>query len=258
MKMMQKGEILKRIYDTVFEESDRFPIQDVRIGIGYVGVRVWDDRLGLAALLLNELPPECSRFAEAGTLMNAPASELVRYLVDGTNPLEKALGLATANALLRPDVNEKKEEDAIVLMKLTPEDRVAMVGLFPPLVSRIEATGATLSVLERNPARMAPTGEKERRAILASCTVAVITATSLLNDTLEDVLGALGNPRHVAILGPSTPLCMEVFSGTPVTHLGGAVAPYTRRVLQILSEGGGTPQMRPHLWFVNLLKEKET
>jgi len=251
---MKKGEILQRLHDKVFEEADMFPVQEVRIGIGYVGVRVWDDRLGLAALLLNELPPGCSRMDGAGTLMNAPASRLVAYLVEGKNPLEKALGLAAANAILRPDLAEKKEEDAISLMKLTPQDRVAMVGFFPPLVPKIEATGAALSVIERDPARMAVKGKRETRNILKACTVAVITATSLLNDTLEETLGALGHPRHVAVLGPSTPLCLDIFSGTPVTHLGGAVSPYTRKIMQIIGEGGGTPEMRPHLWFVNLLK----
>lgn len=254
---MKKGEILKRLHEKVFEEADTSPVQDVRIGIGYVGVRIWDDRLGLAALLLNDLPPGCSRMAGAGALMNAPASRLVSYLVEGKNPLEKALGLAAANAVLRPDIAEKKEEDSLALMKLTPEDRVAMVGLFHPLVSKIEATGAALSVIERDPSRMAVMGKREQKKILKSCTVAIITATSLLNDTMEETLGALGKPRHVAVLGPSTPLSMEIFSGTPVTHLGGAVSPYTRKIMQIIGEGGGTPQMRPHLWFVNLLKGRD-
>ncbi len=254
---MKKGEILKRLHKKVFDEADMFPIQEVRIGIGYVGVRVLDDRLGLAALLLNELPPGCSRRADAGTLMNAPASRLVTYLVEGKNPLEKALGLAAANAILRPDLAERKEEDTLTLMMLTPQDRVAMVGFFPPLVPKIQATGAALSIIERDPSRMAVVGKREKKNILKTCTVAVITATSLLNDTLEETLGSLGKPRHVAILGPSTPLCMEIFSGTPVTHLGGAVSPYTRKILQIIGEGGGTPEMRPHLWFVNLLKGRD-
>ncbi len=254
---MQKGDLRKRLHDQVMNEAGNVQIQEVRIGIGYIGVRVWDDRLGLAALPLRELSPHCSRFADAGKLVNAPASDLTRFLAEGTTPLEKALGLAAANAILRPDITEKKEEDAIALMNLTPSDRVAMVGLFPPLVRKIGATGATLSIIERNPARMAVVDEKERREILASCTVAVITATSLINDTLEETLEALGDPRHTVILGPSTPLCLEIFEGTAVRHLGGAVAPYTRRVLQIISEGGGTPEMRPHLWFVNLLKEME-
>jgi uncharacterized protein (DUF4213/DUF364 family) len=88
---------------------------------------------------------------------------------------------------------------------------------------------------------------------LKECTVAIITATALLNDTLEEVLNGLGNPRHVAILGPSTPLCPEIFHDTPVNHLGGARVRDAEKVMQIISEGGGTPAMRPYLRFVNLL-----
>lgn len=83
--------------------------------------------------------------------------------------------------------------------------------------------------------------------------MAIITATTLLNDTIEEVLNSLGNPRHVAILGPSTPLCPVIFQNTPVTHLGGAVIRDTNKVMQIISEGGGTRAMRPYLRFVNLL-----
>ena len=127
-----------------------------------------------------------------------------------------------------------------------------MVGLFTPMVPKIEATGAKLTVIERNPARLAVLDKKESGRILKECTVAIITATALLNDTLEEVLNGLGNPRHVAILGPSTPLCPEIFQGTPVNHLGGAAVRDTKKVMQIISEGGGTPAMRPYLRFVNL------
>jgi uncharacterized protein (DUF4213/DUF364 family) len=133
---------------------------------------------------------------------------------------------------------------------------VAMVGLFTPMVPKIEATGVKLSVIERNPIRMAVLDKKETGRILNECTVAIITATTLLNDTLEEILNSLGNPRHVAILGPSTPLCPEIFQGTSVSHLGGSVIRDARKVMQIVSEGGGTPAMRPYLQFVNILLPK--
>jgi len=254
---MKKGDMLRRLHGKVFDEVNRFSIQDVRIGLGYVGVRTGEDRLGLAALLLNDLPPGCSRMAGAGTFTNAPASRLTEYLVEGKNPLEKALGLAAANAVLHPGADEKEEEDTLSLINLTPQDRVAMVGFFPPLVPKIKATGAALSVIERNPSRTAVLGKKEQEEALKSCTVAIITATTLLNDTLEETLGALGRPRHVALLGPSTPLCLDLFPDTPITHLGGAVALDAHRILQIIGEGGGTPEMRPHLRFINLLKGRD-
>jgi hypothetical protein len=45
----------------------------------------------------------------------------------------------------------------------------------------------------------------------------------------------------------------EIFSDTPVTHLGGAAVVDFRHVMQIISEGGGTPALRAYLRFVNLV-----
>ncbi|MEN6318917.1 MAG: DUF364 domain-containing protein [Syntrophaceae bacterium] len=250
--MLPTGEIACRLRDIVSKKSENRVIKDVRFGLSYVGVRLDNHFIGLAALLLHELPPGCSVVPDAGTFAGARASFLLKKLVDGKNPLEKALGLAAANAVLQP-FTSYDERDSLAIMNLTPDDHVAMVGLFSPMISKVEATGAKLSVIERDPARMAVLDKKEADKILKECTVAIITATTILNNTLEEVLNSLGNPRHVAVLGPSTPLCSEIFQDTPVTHLGGAVVRDTDKVMQIISEGGGTRTMRPYLRFVNIL-----
>jgi Uncharacterized conserved protein len=250
--MIPPGEIAQRLHDIVSHKGENLIVEDVRFGLSYVAVRLDVQRMGLAALLLHELPPGCSVFPEAGKLAGAKALALLNNLIEDRNPLEKALGLATANAILHTACIED-ERDSLSIMKLTPYDRVAMVGLFTPMVPKIEATGASLSVIERDPTRMAVLDKKESDRILKECTVAIITATTLLNDTLEEVLNGLGNPRHVAVLGPSTPLCPEIFQDTPVNHLGGAIVRDANKVMQIISEGGGTRAMRPYLRFVNLL-----
>jgi len=56
----------------------------------------------------------------------------------------------------------------------------------------------------------------------------------------------------VALIGPSTPLCGEVFRDTPVTHLGGSAVADPAGVLEVIARGGGTPEMRPRLRFVNI------
>ena len=249
--MLPRGEIARRLFDSVFYRGASAVIEEVRIGLGNVGVRLDEGRVGLAALLLHELPAVCSVFPDAGKLAGSKARSLLSNIIEGQNPLTKALGLTAANAILSAASGED-ERDSLSIMKLLPEDHVAMVGLFTPMVPKIEATGAKLTVIERNPARLAVLDKKESGRILKECTVAIITATALLNDTLEEVLNGLGNPRHVAILGPSTPLCPEIFQGTPVNHLGGAAVRDTKKVMQIISEGGGTPAMRPYLRFVNL------
>jgi len=231
--------------------ADRM-VEDVRIGLGYVGVALEGGGLGVSALLRNELAGGCTTFPGAGTLRGRQAWDLLSFLVSGKNTLQKAIGLAAANALIEPEKTE--EGDSIDLMKLTPRDRVAMVGLFRPLVKRIRTTGAELDIIERDESRIPLQHAGTVSDLLARCTVAIITATSLLNDTLDGILRDLGAPRHVVILGPSTPLCMEVFNDSPVTHLGGSIVGDRDRLMQIISEGGGTPEMRSCLRFVNITR----
>jgi uncharacterized protein len=250
--MLHRGEIARRLFDIVFHRGKNAMVEEVRIGLGYAGVRLDDRRMGLAAMLLHELPAGCSAFRDAGRLAGSNTTSLLTNLIEGQDPLRKALGLAAANAILHAEFGED-ERDSLSIMKLMPEDHVAMVGLFTPMVPKIEATGAKLTVIERNPARLTVLDKKDSDKTLKECTVAIITATALLNDTLEEVLNGLGKPRHVAILGPSTPLLPEIFQGIPVHHLGGAVVRDNGKVMQIISEGGGTPAMRPYLRFVNLL-----
>ncbi|MDD5724381.1 MAG: DUF364 domain-containing protein [Syntrophales bacterium] len=249
--MMQTGDISRHIHESVDDRSRDLQVEEVRIGLGYVGVMLEGGRTGLAAVLRHELRSGCSTLGRAGTLAGSGASELLDLLVTGTTPLEKTLGLATANALLCPDA-EGEEQDSIALMGLTSGDRVAMVGYFGPLEERIKKTGAKLQIIENDPHRMEEIPDREGRdSILEECSVAIITATSILNDTIEGLLNGLGSPRHVTILGPSTPLCAEAFAKTPVTHLGGSAIRDHRKVMQIISEGGGTPKMRPYLRFMD-------
>jgi uncharacterized protein (DUF4213/DUF364 family) len=240
--VLQTNEIAGRLHRRLLGESRRCTVEDVRIGGSYIVVVLTGGRVGLAARLREF----------AGTQIEIPgtavcgkrADALLTHLVSGTGAVERALGLATANALIHPPA-PAEEEDTISLMGLRAGEQVAMVGLFRPIVSRIEATGVILSVIERD------TPVKERRDILGACDVAIITATTLLNGTLEGILSELGRPRHVALIGPSTPLCEEIFRGSPVTHLGGSAIVDAAGLLRVVSEGGGTPAMRPYLRFVN-------
>lgn len=255
--MIQMGDISRHIHKCLSDRAGDLQVEEVRIGLGYVGVMLDGDRMGVAAVLRHELAPGCSTIGKAGRLAGSGASELLNLLVAGAHPLERALGLATANALLCPHPDVEEDQDSIALMGLTPGDRVAMVGYFGPLVNRIKKTGAELQIIERDPRRTGEIPDRtERDRILAECSVAIITATSILNGTIEEILNGLGSPRHVTILGPSTPLCEEVFARTPVTHLGGSVIRDPRKVMQIISEGGGTPHMRPHLRFIDRTIER--
>ena len=251
--MLKPAIILNRLYHC-FESSAKVrQIADLRIGLSYVGIKLDNGSVGLAAVLPESSARGCTVLKEAGTYVGSPAAETLKYLVDVKDALRRAIGVATANALVLPEKGKTEDREATTYLNLQPGEKVAMVGLFAPLVERIRSTGATLTVVEKNPERLEVLSADEKQKALKNCDVAIITATTLLNNTFEETIGLLGRPRSVVLMGPSTPLVPEIFRDTPVTHLGGSIVADATKALQIISEGGGTPALRPHLRFVNLI-----
>ncbi len=249
--MLKTGTILNRLYDALESSAANRRIADLRVGLSYVGVKLDSGKTGLAAVLPDVTGRGCTVLKEAGTYVGTNAVDSLKHLIDGKDTLHRAIGLATANALIKPPEDFSEDREATTYFNLQPGENVVMVGLFSPLVKRIRETGATLTVIEKNPARIDLLSPEEKQKALRNCDVAIITATTLLNNTFEDTVQLLGRPRTVALLGPSSPLAPDIFRDTPVTHLGGALVADSGRVLQIISEGGGTPALRPYLRFVN-------
>lgn len=251
--MLKAGTILKRLYDRLESDAKNQSVADLRLGLSYAGVRLHNGATGIAALLPDHTPAGCTVLKEAGTYAGCGALKILKYLVDGKSSLHLAMGLAAANAVMGSPESKNDDREATTTFNIQPGEKVAMVGLFLPLVDRIRATGAKLTIIEKNPERLDLLPAEDRRRALAECDIAIITATTLLNNTFEEMMDALGSPRIAALMGPSTPLAAEIFLDTPVTQLGGAAVTDSARVLQIISEGGGTPALRPYLRFVNLM-----
>jgi uncharacterized protein (DUF4213/DUF364 family) len=253
--MLPTGTITRRLIGYLQAEGEKAHVEEAVLGLSYVAIQLLGGGVGLAAVR----PGADAGHKNADMLQDLKgrkASEVLEYLATGESLIERALGLAAVNAIINPRVPEK-EQDTIELMGLVPGDRVAMVGLFSPLLDRIRRTGAELAVIERDEHKPGISDPGEVRRVLKECSVAIITATTLLNDTIEDVLNALGRPRHVALIGPSTPACPEAFQNCGIHHLGGASILNEREVLRVVSAGGGTPAMRPYLRFWNIPIGKE-
>jgi len=252
---MKQGTILTRLYDQLQASARERRIADLRVGLSYVGVRLDNDQAGVAAVLPDIKIKSCTVLSAAGSYAVSPAENVLAYLVDGKTSLHRSIGLAAANALIGSSFadGETEEREATTYFNLQPGEKVAMVGFFGPLIERIRATGAVLTVIEKNPDRLEVLSPEAKKQALRNCNVAIITATTLLNGTFEETAGFLGTPRLVALMGPSTPLLPAIFPDTPVTHLGGVAVHDPLRMLQIVSEGGGTPALRSCLRFVNLI-----
>ena len=248
--------IQQKIINSVRPVSKSLGIADVRIGLGYTSVRLDNGSTGLA-WTGQARAGCCTHEQKAGTLGGSPSGELLEMLASPHNALARSIGLATANALAagipRP---ESTTVDVLDLIKVQESDHVAMVGFFGPLLPNLRKTGCRLDIIELNSDKPGTMSPEEGRASLASCSIAILTATSIITGTTDELLCGLGNPRAAVMLGPSTPMRPDVFAGTPVTHLAGARILNGPAVEKIVSEGGGTMILRQHLAFETVCLKK--
>ncbi len=243
--------IRKRLKEKALTLAQGRTLAEVRIGLGYTAVQLDNDQTGVACTLHHEVQGNCTVFKGKGPLQGQAASSVLE-MFDAPGTVESAVSLATSNALTNRLSPAMHTGDILDNVTLYPDDHVGMVGFFAPLVSRLTSHIAHLDIFEKK-AGLGPNILPTEAApeILPQCQVAVITSTSIINHTIDDLLKACIPCREVILLGASTPLVPEVFAETPVTVLSGAIVAQPAAMLQIVSEGGGTKLFKDNVHKVN-------
>jgi uncharacterized protein (DUF4213/DUF364 family) len=229
------------IVDQMLPFADGHTAADIRIGLGYTGVLLADGSCGLAYTLHESEYESCCVIPEAGNLTARKVSELVSWM-KLSDTTACAVGLATVNAILASTV-KATESDILGLLPVHSDDSVGMIGFFGPLVNPLRERAKVLHIFERRPdpeSGILP--ESAAEEILPKCQVAVISATAILNHTIDGLLDLCKKAREIAILGPSTPFLPELFGRRGVTMLSGLQIADPNSTLRIVSEGGGTRQ----------------
>ncbi|MCB1850256.1 MAG: hypothetical protein KDI83_05650 [Gammaproteobacteria bacterium] len=104
-------------------------------------------------------------------------------------------------------------------------DRIGMVGYFAPLVERLRAQGHSITLIEKDPARVPPElgiAVSSEPAALMCCDYIICTASTLINNTLQQVLDAASTGCTVNLLGPSASCLPDPLFAAGV-HLAGGV-----------------------------------
>jgi uncharacterized protein len=239
------------IYKEVLAIAAEHRAMDIRVGLGYTAVALEDGRCGLAFTLHEKEYESCTVIPDAGTLGGRKASELLSWM---KTPDETAcaIGLATANALIGAPIGAV-EADILDMLSVEPKDAVGMIGYFGPLVDSIKKRARTLHIFERKPIpELEVLPDTAARELLPQCQVVVLSATTLLNHTLDALLDLCQGAREIALLGPTTPFLPRVFSRCGVTILSGIQVVDAPQVLRVVSEAGGTRSFGRAIRKVNL------
>ena len=260
---LERGEsVAEMLQSRLMAQARERTIREAVAGGRFCAIVLDDGATGVA----NLCPDVCGQPSRAvGDSLPQPGMPAADVLATLTCPARSAVGLATANALANRSTRRggRWDEaagggDVLDALELRPDDHVGMVGCFSPLVEPIRRRVGRLSIFERGPrltADLLP--EDQAAAMLPECSVALITATTLLNGTLEALLMAAANCREVVLLGPSTPLVPEVFADRPrrATLLAGVLVTDAAGLLLVVARDGGTRDFGANVVKMNVRVE---
>ncbi|MGC8491625.1 MAG: Rossmann-like domain-containing protein [Syntrophobacteraceae bacterium] len=247
--------LVENLYDLFHVRARALKVAHLCAGLQYTAVVT--DAGGTGIAYTNTEGGGCCPKGEGYRDYEGESAAELLALIKSPVPLERSMALALINAINHEAAGKMPEEPRdsgwMDSLGIGEKSRVAMVGLFGPLMKPLQERGALVEVIERNvrhsqtadfgSPRIFSGGEKslfyDRLAEWAE--VLVLTSTSILNGTAEEVLSNIGPEVKAILLGPSTPMAPEAFAGLPVRMLGGTVVEDGEAVLRAVRHGAGTP-----------------
>lgn len=211
----------------------------------FCAVELADGSLGLSYVLLDDTLARLAASPDRLGLLGCEALEAAgRYA--HADPVMRTLGFATANALTRclfdragymPDASV----DSIGGLDPQADDHIGMIGLFTPLIGRVVAAGARLTVVELKPELV---GDHDGYRVtldpveLGACNKVLSTSTILLNATLDRMLASCSAASAFAMIGPGASCLPDPLFSRGVTLLGGSWITDPQGFADALASGG--------------------
>lgn len=245
--------ICKKLLDISSQQMEGLKVEDLRVGLGYTAVKNSAGGTGLAYVLRDRLIQGCSQLDHAGEYIGKDLSDIANMFMDHHNPLKASLGLAAINSVSPRGDESFSSGDILDVLEIKKGDWVGMVGHFAPLVNQIHKVTPHLFVIEDKPEYRKNGQFRVFNEILSNCDVMIITATTLINKSLEDIIKKTKKARRRAILGPSAPLFKDFYKDLGIDVVSGMIVEDADRVLNIISQGGGTRHFKKYSRKVNLL-----
>ena len=245
--MSAANRLNRRLHDAMAARAKQVDVDLICLGLGYTAVTTSDGGLGLAYTYFGT-KTGCTLMDRYENHEGRPAIDLLA-LIEDSAPLNRGKALALINAMnhdrLQHIPDDRSNQRLFDILRIGPGSRVAMVGLFKPLLNVLHGLGAAVEVIDEFQGIGEPAAFNRKLRTWADA--ALITSTAILNNTLEDILNRLPETVRAAILGPSTPLIPAVFSPWPtVRALAGTIALDVASVLAAVRHGLGTPFIHRH------------
>jgi uncharacterized protein (DUF4213/DUF364 family) len=251
------GETIAAIGSILGSDLDALAVERVVVGLFFTGVKLSNGVAGACATPLKTIPEAvcCPSSAMAmpfpGKLRGRPAGALMRE-ARSAHGIRRAVGIATVNALAdccwrrrpHPGVTLVTGIDAFDAAAIRAGETVVVVGAFVPFLKELKRRGQPFLVLEQDPATLKPDELPHFRPAAAAASVVpqadvvLITGSTLVNSTLEQLLALARPEARVAIIGPTVGMLPDAFLARGADVLGSIRIGEPDAFLDLLAEGG--------------------
>jgi uncharacterized protein (DUF4213/DUF364 family) len=234
----------QRLYDLFKKRAREVKVELLCLGLGYTAVTLSDGGIGLSYTHFED-KKSCMLLNKHIDYEEQPAIQLLEK-IKSDHPVERSMALALVNALNYRDAldypEDKKNKIMFDQFKIGKGTRAAMVGFIGPLVDLLKRKNASVEVLDRS----RDMGQKEDFYTKLGnwADVLLLTSTSILNNTTEEILQNVHPKIKTIMLGPSTPMVAAAFQHLPVHMLAGTVPIDKENVLKAIRHGMGTPVLQ--------------
>ena len=160
------------------------------------------------------------------------------------DPIKEMISLASINAICQHVMGAThfavdSATDSLGLVSVSTGDRIGMVGLFYGLIKTIQKAGAELVVIEKNEGliqkfpNLPITLDATK---LSTCNKILCTSTTILNNSLDEILAHCSQDAFVSIIGPTAGYFPDPLFARGVDVVGGRVVKNGALFLQLLAE----------------------
>ncbi|TXT64922.1 MAG: hypothetical protein BAJALOKI3v1_150025 [Promethearchaeota archaeon] len=226
IKKIEKRIRFDKIKNAFFPSNDEID-QDIRFD-NFGVIQLADESIGIVYIALSEEVREKAAQFDVNDIIGKNPIEIAKNFIK-SDLFQRCLALGAINAITQSFFKKANFEydfstNSLGLLDLVEYDKVGMVGYFPPLVKKIEKLNIPLVVIEKKKLEIET---KENWQItsdpseLKSCTKILCTSTTVLNDSIDDILSYIKNANKISMVGPTGGFIPDPVFQRGVDVLGG-------------------------------------
>ena len=196
----------QKLFQLFENKAQQITTETLSLGLGYTAVTTSESGIGLSYTYFGD-KKSCMLLNDHIDYEGKPASLLLEK-IKSNNSVERSMALALINALNYGAALALPEDNDNTIMydtlSIDTGSKIAMVGFFGPLVRKFRDQKVSLEILDES------RGLGHKRDFYHKlgnwADVLLLTSTSILNQSTEEILANVSEKVKTVMLGPSTPM----------------------------------------------------